>query len=180
MEADSLTACSAMRIDRSGPCRSDIRPTNGAAAALGTAFYMSRLVFMVFFGEPRSHDAEHAHESSKIMTVPLGILAFLATFAAGLEMPLPGKLAHVFAVEKNPLAELDADHDQPILGDGHLDETSCLRSSAGERRRAAHEFADDRAKGYVALPQKQRELRLWNAAAASFREETDEEQPTSS
>jgi NADH-quinone oxidoreductase subunit L len=30
------------------------------------------------------------------MTVPLGILAFLAIVAAGLEMPLPGKLAHIF------------------------------------------------------------------------------------
>jgi NADH-quinone oxidoreductase subunit L len=77
----------------------------GAAAALGTAFYMSRLIFLVFFGEPRSHDAEHAHESSKIMTVPLGILAFLAIFAAGLEMPLPGKLAHVFKNFTAPVFE---------------------------------------------------------------------------
>jgi NADH-quinone oxidoreductase subunit L len=68
----------------------------GAAAALGTAFYMSRLVFLVFFGEERSHDAEHAHESSFVMTGPLMVLAALAIFAALLEMPLPGAMAHVF------------------------------------------------------------------------------------
>jgi NADH-quinone oxidoreductase subunit L len=77
----------------------------GAAAALGTAFYMSRLVFLVFFGEERSHDAEHAHESSFVMTGPLMVLAFLATFGALLEMPLPGKLAHVFKTFTAPVFE---------------------------------------------------------------------------
>ena len=65
-------------------------------AALGTAFYMTRLIFLVFFGEPRSHDAEHAHESSPVMTVPLWVLAILAVVAAGLELPLPGQWGHVF------------------------------------------------------------------------------------
>jgi NADH-quinone oxidoreductase subunit L len=79
--------------------------TLGALAALGTAFYMSRLVFLVFFGKERSHDAEHAHESSFVMTVPLMILALLAVFAALLEMPLPAPLTHVFKNFTAPVFE---------------------------------------------------------------------------
>ena len=48
----------------------------GVATAFITAFYMFRMWFMTFGGEPRS--AYHAHESPKIMTVPLMILAGLA------------------------------------------------------------------------------------------------------
>ena len=51
----------------------------GVLTAFLTAFYMFRLWFMTFCGEPRSHEAEHAHESPKIMTVPLMILAVFAT-----------------------------------------------------------------------------------------------------
>ena len=48
----------------------------GVATALMTAFYMFRMWFMTFAGEPRSDF--HAHESPKLMTVPLMILAGLA------------------------------------------------------------------------------------------------------
>ena len=48
----------------------------GIATAFLTAFYMFRMWFMTFAGEPRS--TYHAHESPKIMTVPLMILAGLA------------------------------------------------------------------------------------------------------
>ena len=51
----------------------------GVVTAFMTAFYMFRLWFMTFCGEPRSHEAEHAHESPKIMTVPMMILAVFAT-----------------------------------------------------------------------------------------------------
>ena len=44
--------------------------------ALLTAFYMTRQVCYVFFGEYRGHG--HAHESPRVMTVPLVILAFFA------------------------------------------------------------------------------------------------------
>jgi NADH-quinone oxidoreductase subunit L len=60
----------------------------GVLAALGTAFYMSRLFFLTFVGKPRTHAAEHAHESSPVMTVPLLVLAFLAIVAVGLALPL--------------------------------------------------------------------------------------------
>ena len=41
-----------------------------------TAFYMSRLVFLTFFGEPRDHHLhDHAHESPAVMYIPLALLA---------------------------------------------------------------------------------------------------------
>ena len=48
----------------------------GIATAFMTAFYMFRMWFMTFAGEARS--TYHAHESPKIMTIPLIILAGLA------------------------------------------------------------------------------------------------------
>jgi NADH-quinone oxidoreductase subunit L len=58
-------------------------------AALGTAFYMFRLYFLVFEGDNRS-DPEvqsHIHESPWSMTGPLVILAVLAGFAGFLGIP---------------------------------------------------------------------------------------------
>lgn len=47
-----------------------------------TAFYMFRLIFLTFYGEPRDvHRYEHAHESPLVMTLPLIILAVLAVCA---------------------------------------------------------------------------------------------------
>jgi NADH-quinone oxidoreductase subunit L len=48
----------------------------GIATAFLTAFYMFRMWFMTFSGKPRTE--AHAHESPKVMTVPLMILACLA------------------------------------------------------------------------------------------------------
>ncbi|QKE85966.1 NADH-quinone oxidoreductase subunit L [Arthrobacter sp. NEB 688] len=50
----------------------------GSAALIGagvTAFYMSRLFFMTFHGEKRWTEDVHPHESPKIMTVPMMVLA---------------------------------------------------------------------------------------------------------
>jgi NADH-quinone oxidoreductase subunit L len=62
-------------------------------AALCTAFYMGRLIFLVFFGPPRHEAAEHAEESPAVITVPLMILAFLSIFGGGLNLPR----VHTFA-----------------------------------------------------------------------------------
>ena len=50
----------------------------GSAALIGagvTAFYMSRLFFMTFHGKKRWPKQAHPHESPKVMTVPMMILA---------------------------------------------------------------------------------------------------------
>jgi NADH-quinone oxidoreductase subunit L len=44
-----------------------------------TAFYVMRLLVIVFFGKPRSDIARESRESPPVMTVPLIVLAFLAT-----------------------------------------------------------------------------------------------------
>ena len=78
----------------------------GACALLGagiTAYYMSRVMFMTFFGEKRWAEDVHPHESPKVMTIPLLLLAvgslasggflILGGFAHFLE-PVVGKPEH--------------------------------------------------------------------------------------
>ncbi|MFO0899876.1 MAG: NADH-quinone oxidoreductase subunit L [Pirellulales bacterium] len=51
-------------------------PAGGAAI---TAFYMFRLWFMTFAGEPRDHHVyDHAHESPRVMVAPLVVLSVMA------------------------------------------------------------------------------------------------------
>jgi len=50
----------------------------GICALVGagiTAFYMSRVMFMTFFGDKRWDDEAHPHESPLVMTAPLTVLA---------------------------------------------------------------------------------------------------------
>ena len=54
-----------------------------ALVAVLTTFYMFRLFFVAFLGEPKAHEAEHAHESPGVMIWPLRILA-IASIAGGL------------------------------------------------------------------------------------------------
>jgi NADH-quinone oxidoreductase subunit L len=55
-------------------------------AALFTSFYSWRLMFLTFYGKPRGdkHTHEHAHESPKVMLIPLGVLAVGAVFAGAI------------------------------------------------------------------------------------------------
>ena len=48
------------------------------AATVGTGFYMSRLIFLTFFGRSRLDPSRHPHESPPVMGFPLGVLAVLA------------------------------------------------------------------------------------------------------
>ena len=50
----------------------------GLVAVVLTAFYMTRLVAETFFGQARSDEAGHAHESPATMTLPLILLAVCA------------------------------------------------------------------------------------------------------
>jgi NADH-quinone oxidoreductase subunit L len=54
------------------------------SAALMTAFYMSRLFFLTFWGDDRDHEKfHHAHASPALITVPLVVLAFLSAVSGG-------------------------------------------------------------------------------------------------
>ena len=55
----------------------------GAIAALLTAFYSWRLLFMTFHGQPRADEKTmaHVHESPMVMLIPLMVLALGAIFA---------------------------------------------------------------------------------------------------
>jgi NADH-quinone oxidoreductase subunit L len=50
----------------------------GLFTAFLTAFYVMRLLVIVFFGKPRSEIARESHESPFVMTGPLIVLALLA------------------------------------------------------------------------------------------------------
>ena len=64
----------------------------GIVVALMTAYYMSRQVFLVFYGDERfeaeGDHAVHPHESPWVMTVPLVALAVLAAIGGLLNLPL--------------------------------------------------------------------------------------------
>ena len=55
----------------------------GTVGALISAAYMGRLVFLTLFGKARTQEAEGAHESPAIMTIPLVLLA-VGAFGLGL------------------------------------------------------------------------------------------------
>ena len=71
----------------------------GLAGAVMTAFYMFRLIFLTFHGPERFTDEarHHLHESPKIMTVPLAILAFFSVVAGYVGLPaILGEKADLF------------------------------------------------------------------------------------
>jgi NADH-quinone oxidoreductase subunit L len=68
----------------------------GMVTALLTAYYMTRQVILVFFGEARWHDASAAHgahgdftprESPRVMLVPLVVLAALSVVGGFMQLP---------------------------------------------------------------------------------------------
>ncbi len=58
-----------------------------ALAALLTAFYTMRQITLTFLGKPRTPAAEHAHESTWTMTVPLIVLSVFAVAAGWVGIP---------------------------------------------------------------------------------------------
>jgi NADH-quinone oxidoreductase subunit L len=78
----------------------------GGVAVLGaalTAFYMTRLMILTFFGRPRWEEGVHPHESPSVMTVPMIVLA-VGSVAAGFLLvqafPLSGWLEPVFGARR--------------------------------------------------------------------------------
>jgi NADH-quinone oxidoreductase subunit L len=68
----------------------------GIATLIGagvTAFYMTRMMAMTFFGEARWEDDVHPHESPAVMTIPMIVLAFGSVFG-GMAMLFLGDIEH--------------------------------------------------------------------------------------
>jgi NADH-quinone oxidoreductase subunit L len=65
----------------------------GTFAALLSAAYIGRLVFLTFFGPPRSEESRLAHESSTVMLLPLAVLSVGAVTAGLLNLTPEGRLA---------------------------------------------------------------------------------------
>jgi len=91
----------------------------GTLAALGTAFYMTRLYWLTFQGAPRTHQAEHAHESSPAMTVPLMVLAVAATVALILGLPGHTAVSELFQHYISPVFALGTERLHQV---GHFHE----------------------------------------------------------
>lgn len=68
----------------------------GGATLLGagiTAFYMTRVMLLTFFGERRWQPNTHPHESPSVMTAPMVVLA-LGSVGAGALLAIGGTLVH--------------------------------------------------------------------------------------
>jgi NADH-quinone oxidoreductase subunit L len=73
----------------SGPFGSKVWYLLGLLTALLTAFYMFRLTFLTFFGEPRfDQEHTHVHESPRVMLAPLVVLAALSVAGGWFALPL--------------------------------------------------------------------------------------------
>ena len=76
---------------------------------------MFRLWYMTFAGEPRNQQRyDHAHESPKVMYVPLVILA---VFAVGVGWPIPGPSVVNLLEQSRPAGTLGE-----VVGPGHYGE----------------------------------------------------------
>lgn len=83
------------------------------AGAAITAFYMTRLVVIVFIGVPRSEHVGEAKENSWVMLLPLILLAFYAIFA-GMSWVYPRSL-HPILVNSIPHPEASMKVWMPII-----------------------------------------------------------------
>ena len=76
----------------------------GVVTALITAFYMTRLIILTFFGEKRWDEGAHPHESPFTMTIPLIVLAVFSAIAGLWNTPVRLGLEHFL---------------EPVFGDIH-------------------------------------------------------------
>jgi NADH-quinone oxidoreductase subunit L len=89
----------------------------GVLTALVTAFYMSRLIYLTFFGEPRWAEGSHPHEAPLVMSGPLAALALLAFAGGVINTPWRPGLEHFLepAFSGVPLAQSGSGGTQWVL-----------------------------------------------------------------
>ena len=116
----------------------------GSAALLGagiTAFYMTRLMIMTFFGEPRWKELKsadgrdyHPHESPLVMTVPMIILA-VGSVGAGAFFAINDRLANWLAPSVGPYEHPEPPFPAIVVTDRH---------ARRRRARSVHRLLDHR------------------------------------
>jgi NADH-quinone oxidoreductase subunit L len=89
----------------------------GAIAMFGagpTAFYMTRLMVMTFFGVKRWPKDVHPHESPRVMLIPMGILA-VGSLVSGYLLVLGGSLQHFLTPSVGGSVEVGAHTISPVV-----------------------------------------------------------------
>ncbi|PRY21524.1 NADH dehydrogenase subunit L [Aliiruegeria haliotis] len=130
-------------------------------AALMTSFYSWRLMFMTFFGEARGdkHTHEHAHESPRVMLIPLYVLAAGAIFSGMLwygsffghtdqvakfyGIPLAGEEIHAEASMDDHTDETHAEHMTDGTAEEHHGDDAATADADEHATEAAHAAASD-------------------------------------
>ena len=103
----------------------------GLLAAFCTAFYMMRLCMLTFWTGDRPRDAAiHPHESSRVMTTPLVVLAIFALLLGFVGMPGKANLFGRF-VAYEPLHELAATEAPAAEGRGAVEGTDVTATVTG-------------------------------------------------
>ncbi|MCA0848183.1 NADH-quinone oxidoreductase subunit L [Salipiger thiooxidans] len=128
-------------------------------AALFTSFYSWRLMFMTFYGKARGdkHTHEHAHESPRVMLIPLGALAVGAVFSGMVFYSTffgnHDKVLSFFGMPAHH-AEASEGHGEEAAAEGHGDaaateehgtETVIADTAGGEAPAASEEGAEETA-----------------------------------
>src|SRR3954447_25564104 len=91
--------------------------TMGTIALVGagvTAYYMTRLMAMTFFGEKRWTEDVHPHESPRVMTLPMILLA-IGSVVSGFLLTVGGSLQHWLEPSVGEAVEGGADTLEPIV-----------------------------------------------------------------
>jgi NADH-quinone oxidoreductase subunit L len=129
---DSILA-QALVYSRVNPSHAVLWYAAAGGAAL-TAFYMFRLWFMTFAGEPRDEEvAHHVHESPAVMTAPLVVLSVMAVIA-GWSF---GPLGVVNLLEQAKPLGIDAG----MTGGGLLTAAVTIPAEAASHAHDVHVFA---------------------------------------
>ncbi|HZI60203.1 MAG TPA: proton-conducting transporter membrane subunit, partial [Pyrinomonadaceae bacterium] len=98
----------------------------GAITALLTAIYMTRMMVMTFWGKERFDAAHHhPHESPKIMTIPLIVLAVLSTVGGFIGIPYAFANRDINVIE-HTLEPVIAHLGPVVIDHSHLNEERLL------------------------------------------------------
>jgi NADH-quinone oxidoreductase subunit L len=123
----------------------------GVITAGLTAFYMTRLMALTFWGKPRFGSDTHPHESPPTMAIPLVVLAVLSVVGGWIGIPhvigeyLPGHPGNVFHHWLEPIiAKVEEGHGSALLEWGLMGVSVAL---AGIMACVAYDF-------YVLSPQR--------------------------